>query len=453
MPEGIESDELLVRYHLGELSQEERDAVEDRLFADDEFHEQVLAAEEELIDSYLRDELTPGQREHFEKWFLPVDDRRERLEFARALRLDLLRFHPGDRLAESEKELAKPQSNSEGQFENLDRRQMAAGLTREAAQQKHSVLRWAGAAAVLALVLIGVPSFTVLGIWESNRTNRGEETASGDSASNQDEKALESLNRQSLEIERLTSEFLWKRPRGTGAPPKVILYGHAPSDTIIGLTLWRLRPPMAADPESARLLVTERTVDAGEQVPVRLSTDTALAKGDRVRLSVEAATSGYLYVISRQDYANGILSDPYVIYPDRLTPINGNRLGPGRPIEVPSREDRPNYFTIRFSHPDQAGEVLTLLITPQPLAEVKVGNQPFPLGTAVYQEWRRRWSGVVEHFELQGRAGQAWTPQEKRAGAGQDTVLTQSDATPQSLYRVGAKGRPVILEIPLRFKK
>jgi anti-sigma-K factor RskA len=79
------SEKALVRYHLGELSPEERDAVEDRYFADDAFHERVLAVEEELIDSYVRDELSAEQRKHFESWFLPVDDRRERLEFAKTL--------------------------------------------------------------------------------------------------------------------------------------------------------------------------------------------------------------------------------------------------------------------------------------------------------------------------------------------------------------------------------
>jgi len=85
MPQAFESDELLVRYHLGELSPEERDAVEGRFFVDDEFHEQVLAAEEDLIDSYVHNELSAEQRKHFEDWFLPVDDRREKLEFAKAL--------------------------------------------------------------------------------------------------------------------------------------------------------------------------------------------------------------------------------------------------------------------------------------------------------------------------------------------------------------------------------
>jgi hypothetical protein len=203
------------------------------------------------------------------------------------------------------------------------------------------------------------------------------------------------------------------------------------------------------------LLVLEPTGEgAGEQVPERLSADTVLAEGDRVRLSVEAATSGFLYIIDRERYADGSLSDPYVIYPNRLTRIDGNRVSPGRLIEIPNRDDHPNCFTIRSSRPEQAAEVLTVLITPQALAEVQIGNQPFRLDSAAYQGWEKQWAAKAERFELEGGAGQVWTPKEKQAGAGTDATLTQSDPTPQSLYRVSAPpGSPLILEIPLRFRK
>jgi len=263
------------------------------------------------------------------------------------------------------------------------------------------------------------------------------------------------------------SEFIGKRPEGTGAPAKPPTYRRATpvpqqtaapppagEATILGLTLWRVRPAKPSD-SGTRLLVLEPTGNgAGEEVPERLNADTVLAEGDRVRLSVEAATSGYLYIIDREKYADGSLSDPYVIYPNRLTRIDGNRVSPGRLIEIPDREDHPNVFTIRSSRPQQAAEVLSLLITTQPMAEVKIGNQPFRLDTAVYQEWEKQWAAKAERFELEGGAGKAWTPQEKQAGAGQDAALTQSDRTPQSLYRVSARpGSPVILEIPLQFKK
>jgi anti-sigma factor RsiW len=78
-------DDALIKYLLGELSDQGRDQIEDKYFADDAFHERLLVLEEELTDSYVREELSPEQRQHFEKWFLRSPERVERLAFARAL--------------------------------------------------------------------------------------------------------------------------------------------------------------------------------------------------------------------------------------------------------------------------------------------------------------------------------------------------------------------------------
>src|SRR5882724_2245299 len=78
-------DDALIEYLLGELSDQERDRVEDKYFADSAFHERLLVLEEELTDSYVRGALSPEQRRHFEEWFLRTPERKQGLEFARAL--------------------------------------------------------------------------------------------------------------------------------------------------------------------------------------------------------------------------------------------------------------------------------------------------------------------------------------------------------------------------------
>ena len=263
------------------------------------------------------------------------------------------------------------------------------------------------------------------------------------------------------------TEFIGKRPPGTGSPAKPNYRPSTPASapgqaapavgeaTVLGLTLWRVRPPKPSDAAGTRLLVLESSSDnASEQVPERMGTDKELAEGDRVRLSIEAATRGYLYIIDREQYSDGTMSDPYVIYPNRLTRIDGNMVSPGHLIEIPGREDRPNCFTIRASRPGQTAEVLSVLITPKPLTEVKVGNQPMRLDPELYKGWEKQWAAKAERFELDGGAGQVWTPQEQQAGAANGATLTQADAPPENLYRINSKpGSPVILEVPLRFKK
>jgi hypothetical protein len=79
-------DESVVRYLLGELSEEEGARLEDEYFADDEAFEQLLAAEDELFDAYARGELSADRSARFERRVLHTRRGRERASFARELR-------------------------------------------------------------------------------------------------------------------------------------------------------------------------------------------------------------------------------------------------------------------------------------------------------------------------------------------------------------------------------
>jgi hypothetical protein len=80
-------DEVLRGYLLGRLAPESRETVEKRLFSDDRvFWEHLALVEEELIDQYARGELDGEERERFERDFLCTDERRSKLELARALK-------------------------------------------------------------------------------------------------------------------------------------------------------------------------------------------------------------------------------------------------------------------------------------------------------------------------------------------------------------------------------
>jgi cell division protein FtsB len=80
------ADQAAVRYLLGELTESQRAELEDRLLESEEAFERVSIAEDELIDEYLRGELSGGGRERFEKDYLADPEHREKLEFARTLR-------------------------------------------------------------------------------------------------------------------------------------------------------------------------------------------------------------------------------------------------------------------------------------------------------------------------------------------------------------------------------
>jgi type II secretory pathway pseudopilin PulG len=63
----VDREEIRVRYLLGKLSEQERVSLEERFFSNDQEFEELEAAETELIDQYLRSELSSADRTQFEK--------------------------------------------------------------------------------------------------------------------------------------------------------------------------------------------------------------------------------------------------------------------------------------------------------------------------------------------------------------------------------------------------
>src|SRR6187200_2485378 len=74
-----------VKYLLGNLTDEEQVQVEDRAFADADYLSVLEATEADLIDAYVRGELSQPDRRSFEFRFLTSPERRRKVEFARAL--------------------------------------------------------------------------------------------------------------------------------------------------------------------------------------------------------------------------------------------------------------------------------------------------------------------------------------------------------------------------------
>jgi anti-sigma factor RsiW len=73
-----------MRYLLGDLPEEQANALETQYFADDEFFERLGAGETDLLDEYVRGELTASEREAFEQRLNASASLRARLASARA---------------------------------------------------------------------------------------------------------------------------------------------------------------------------------------------------------------------------------------------------------------------------------------------------------------------------------------------------------------------------------
>lgn len=219
----------------------------------------------------------------------------------------------------------------------------------------------------------------------------------------------------------------------------------------IGVTIWRLRHSAPGD-SGARLLVQD-SAGSTEWTPERVSAASKLRAGDRVRLSIESPDPGYLYVIDRERYASGERGAPYLIFPTTRTHGGDNQVSAGRLVEVPGQDDRPNFFTLRPSRPDQTGEELTILLAAKPIEGLQIGPNALAILAETAAQWEREWTSAKPGiFELTGGAGKTWSASEQQAGADRTRVLTQDDPPPQTIYRVlpAKPGAPVLVKVQLR---
>lgn len=89
MKQAVLNEQVMRKYLLGVLSEEEREHIEKNMLTDDAFYEDLLSledvVEDDLIEQYLDGDLTDGEKKGFEQIFLSTTERREKLELARDL--------------------------------------------------------------------------------------------------------------------------------------------------------------------------------------------------------------------------------------------------------------------------------------------------------------------------------------------------------------------------------
>lgn len=220
----------------------------------------------------------------------------------------------------------------------------------------------------------------------------------------------------------------------------------------IGLTIWRFRPTQAND--KTKEIVVEEDEKPSEWTLERVEEGTSLAPGQRIRLSIESLSrDGYLYVIDREEYADGTVGDPVLVFPTQKTAA-ANYVQAGRLVYLPSATSR---FKIKPSESakEHVAEVLTVIVAPKPLIGAdKLGKSSTRLQRVQVEGWLKQWETSVVKFEMDGGAGQAMTPVEQSAAQQDSVLLTQEDPAPQTVFQVAAKpGNPLLITVPLKFAK
>jgi hypothetical protein len=89
MEDKANQNKLMARFLFGELSEEERHQVEERLFIDDEYFERLQSFEDSLIDDYVRGALPEYSKEEVEKFLSMSELRLREVGFVKRLVSDI----------------------------------------------------------------------------------------------------------------------------------------------------------------------------------------------------------------------------------------------------------------------------------------------------------------------------------------------------------------------------
>jgi hypothetical protein len=296
---------------------------------------------------------------------------------------------------------------------------------------------------VLGLLLLAL----ILSAVQTNRRTAASPLAgSAQPQTDDDDQERQLFAKEFLQARSGTQKRTSPQQRTSGRIPST-----AGTPSMLGITLWQLRPADKKDEAQGRLLEQEsdsEVVLIGE----RVGAETKFQEGQKVRLGVESPRSGYLYVIDREQYADGTYSEPYLIFPTLKTRGGDNSVVAGRLVEIPDQDDRPFYFKMNRHRPDQTGEVLTFLVTSQPIPNLELSRKALKLTNEQFAQWELKWKAPARRVELANHAGKAYTKNEMTAGANKTTLLSASDLPPQIIFRLtGRTVGALMVTLPLMY--
>jgi hypothetical protein len=241
----------------------------------------------------------------------------------------------------------------------------------------------------------------------------------------------------------LSQRPLSKKPLGPAAPSVAPQARPVREDAaLIGLTFWRLRPATRGNNERARVFVHDKGGEL-QWTPERVHAD-GLGWGQLARFSIETDREGFLYIIDRERYSDGAVGDPTLVFPTRALRGGNNHLLPGMLVDVPAWGDDPPYLRLDRSRPEHVGELLTILLTTEPLSDITPGDDRIGLPADLVVSWEKRWGAPYRQLEANNLAGEPMTTAEQQAST-QAVVLTRTDPPPQTLYRLTPKAPGALL--------
>lgn len=159
MREETYNNETLRQYLLGSLPAEKVELFDELSITDDEFANSLAAAENDLVDSYVRGELTGSALANFRSSYLITADKRERVCFAQSLR----DFCERSAAAEVDNSLAQSATVTSGEPDKFSPGNIFSRLR---------LMQWGIAAAMVVLIAVAWLAYYNLRIGRQNSDGR-----------------------------------------------------------------------------------------------------------------------------------------------------------------------------------------------------------------------------------------------------------------------------------------
>lgn len=270
---------------------------------------------------------------------------------------------------------------------------------------------------------------------------------------------------------QLRNRIAGSRPRSKRAQLKSSAnYVPAGTDTStvtegvdIGVTFWRLREVRKADDpevvEPTRIVkrVKGKATEFNKATAVRARSATHWSDGEKFRLSIEVPFECFVYILSQEQYSDGSLSDPYLVFPSRSDLARNARTTAGKLIYFPNQQDCFEISSLAELGRKKVAEVFSILLSPTtleqlpPLADDAENRRVDPAILARLQTASRARTWM---FEDLGAVGTTITRVEKKAGISGTETLTGSDPEPQTVYHVArTTGDLMMITVPVSIGK
>jgi len=217
-------------------------------------------------------------------------------------------------------------------------------------------------------------------------------------------------------------------------------------DEELGVTFWRLRPVADTDGDIPTFPVRVGQTTQ-KWAAERVKSSTRFKTGDRVRFTIEASRSGYLYIANREVYTDGSTGEAEIIFPTLRTRGGDNHVSVGTLVDIPASTDSVPYFTVQPRRPDYAGEELIVVITPNEMPDIEKALRPLPISRDRLEKWYE-WQMGADVYDADEGEGIAYTRSEAEATESTSRSLTREEPLPQTIYRLKiAKETPLFVII------